>query len=206
MPTPNLTPSKTTVITDKGTKGLLKWIQSAMPDFYRQLSPQLVARQKSSNAALQGLGCARDAQLASIYAGNYSSRAGMGDLTNYSSYATVGSDIYGSAPTDLTIAPSSTTTDASSVASSAPTSGSLASAIQGIAQGIAVGTVAYGQVQANNTLLAANLARAQQGLPPLGATTTATGMISVGSSSTLLLVGIAALAFFAMSGKKSPSS
>jgi hypothetical protein len=102
--------------------------------------------------------------------------------------------------TDLTISPSSTTSDAASVASTAPTSNSLASAIQGIAAAVGVGTIAAAQVSANNTLLQTNLARAQQGLPPLTATTSASG-VSIGNSGTLLLLGAGLLAVLFLSKK-----
>jgi hypothetical protein len=94
---------------------------------------------------------------------------------------------------DLTVTPSSTATDSASVASSGATSSGFASIISSIAKGIGTGVLTAAQVANNNTLLQTNLARAQQGLPPLTATTSASGLTTLGSSSNLLLLGGALL-------------
>jgi hypothetical protein len=107
-----------------------------------------------------------------------------------------------STPPDLTIAPTSGATDSASVASSGATSSGFANIISSIAKGIGTVALTSAQVNANNTLLATNLARAQQGLPPLTATTGATGLTTLGSSSTVLLLGGAALIAALVLGNK----
>lgn len=205
----------TGVITDTGTKGLLRWIQQAMPDFYDQLSPQLIAQQRTKNATISGLGCAvPSSKLVAIYGGNYADRnpgiAGLGDYYNYESSAIPTTTISpvdtldeSAITTDLNIQPASNPVSAANVASTGATSASTAQTITALANAVSTGTLAAAQVSANNTLLQTNLLRAQQGLPPLTATTTASGMISVGSSSTIMILGIAAIAAFALMGKKS---
>ena len=215
MPTPDITPVSTGVITDTGTKGLLKWIQQAMPDFYKVLSPQLIAKAKGGTIA--GLGC--NPQLKAIYGGSFSGRAGMGTV-GYSSYVTYSalpglptasdastlSDVDNPGFSDLSIAPSSTSTNAVSAASSGNTSSALATTISSIAGAVASGTVAAAQISANNTLLQTNLARAQQGLPPLTSTVSASGLTTLSSPNTLLILGIAAIAILAMGGSKSSNT
>src|SRR5580693_5860311 len=158
------------VITAKGTKGLLQWIQAKMPNFYDVLSPKLMA------TAMGSLGCARINALGAVYRGDFRARhqnlvamGTLGDTTDFSSYTNTNmptiSD-YGvnsvvTQPDFVAIDSGPTTsTSAANYASSSPTSGSTASIIGAVAQGVATGTLAYGEVQANNTLLAANIARA----------------------------------------------
>lgn len=208
--------SATGVITATGTKGLLQYLKTYQPALYRAANPQLLAYAKKQNAA-------SNAQLGALYrAKPYAQRpiSGMGALGDgggyYSSYFSdaplqnssvpqidltgeitatpidVGSISVGTPP-DLVVNPSSSATDSASVASSGPTSSSFASIISSIAKGIGTATLTAAQVQANNTLLQTNLARAQQGLPPLTASTSASGLTTLGSSSTLLLLGGALL-------------
>lgn len=176
----------TDIITAKGTKGLLQWLKTSQPDFYAYLSPQLLAIAKQ--ATLKGLNC-------------MPKMSGLG-YSNYASYSapTVSIDA-GVNPgfNDLTIA--SGTSDAASAASSTPTSAGLAATIAALANGYTAVTLTGAQVSANNTLLQTNLARAQQGLPPL--TLGAGGTVAVaGSNSTLLLIGVAVIAAMALGGKK----
>jgi hypothetical protein len=215
-------PATTGVIASTGTKGLLTWIQGAMPNFYKGLSPALITRQKSLNAGktMGRMGCA-PSKLSALYGGSFSHRAGMGAMGDYGSYVTYLAPVNYTAPSvgdsilsssgvsnpgnsDLTIAPSTTTTSAASVASSAPTSSALATTIASLASAVSTGTLAAAEVSANNTLLQTNLARAQQGLAPLTATTASNGMISLGTSSTttVLLIGAALLAVVMMGGSK----
>lgn len=225
MTTSNMTPAATGVITATGTKGLLTWIQQAMPNFYKALSPTLIVRQKNINTAKTSgvgrIGCA-PSKLSALYAGSsFAHRAGMGAMGDYGSYVTYLAPVGYTAPSvgdsilsssgitnpgnaDLNVAPTSTTTSAASVASSSPTSSALATTISSLASAVSTGTLAAAEVSANNTLLQANLARAQQGLPPLTSTTGATGMISLSSSSgtTVLLIGAAILAVVMLGGSK----
>jgi hypothetical protein len=219
MTTVNMASAPTGVVTSKGTKGLLLWIQQAMPDFYAELSPKLVAMAKANPQPKTGtvkspkvgsLSCGMQAQLRDLYMGSFRGRSGLGDVTAYDSpvvdYASylsspIDTSISLSNPgfTDLTVAPSSSTTNAATVATTAPTSPSLANAISSIANAVSVGTLASAQVSANNTLLQTNLARAQQGLPPLTTTTSANGLVTLGSSSSLLLLGLGVLLLIGMS-------
>lgn len=182
----------TDIITAKGTKGFLQWLKTAQPDFYAYLSPQLVAMAKQST--LQGLNC-------------MPKMSGLGDYSNYASYSSPSVSIdAGANPgfNDLTIA--SGTSDAASAASSGPTSAGLAATIAALANGYSAVTLTGAQISANNTLLQTNLARAQQGLPPL--TMGAGGTLSVaGSSNTmLLLLGVGVVAALALGGKKTPAA
>jgi hypothetical protein len=180
----------TTIITSSGTKGLLQWLKAEQPNFYAYLSPKLIAAAKAKG--MSGLNCMPPARM-----------SGLGDsYGNYAQYVSAPSIDVGSNPgfSDLTIAPS--TTDAVSASSSAPTSAALATTISALANGYSSATLTAAQVSANNTLLQTNLARAQQGLPPLTATSLATGGISLTSNSGLLLIGVAAAALLLMSSKK----
>lgn len=184
----------TPIITAKGTKGLLQWIKASQPDFYAYLSPKLIAQ--AAQKKLSGFGCMPPHQLGR-----------MGDAyASYSSYISAPTNFTtsidtGPVPSDLSI--SSGTTDAASAASSSPTSSALATTIAALANGYSSATLTAAQVSANNTLLQTNLARAQQGLPPLTATSLATGMTSLTSNSGLLLLGVAVAAAFMLSQKKS---
>jgi hypothetical protein len=180
-------------ITATGTKGLLQWLKSSQPDFYAYLSPRLMSYAKGQ--VLQGLNCMPPSKLGR-----------MGDA--YSSYATyvqtapidtnpITTDISNPAPSSLNIAQS----DAATAASATPTSSGLASAISAIAAGYSTATLTAAQVSANNTLLQTNLARAQQGLPPL--TESALTGSALTSNSGLLLLGVAvAAAVMLGAGKK----
>lgn len=181
----------TTIISSSGTKGLLQWLKAEQPDFYAYLSPQLIALAKAKG--MSGLGC-----------GMPRAMGRLGDsYGTYASYVSAPSVDAGANPgfSDLTIAPS--TTDALSASSSSPTSSALATTISALASGYSSATLTAAQVSANNTLLQTNLARAQQGLPPLTATSLATGGISLTSNSGLLLLGVAAAALLMMTSKKS---
>jgi hypothetical protein len=190
----------TTIITSAGTKGLLQWLKSSQPEFYAYLSPKLIAAAKAKG--MSGLGCGMPRNMGR-----------MGDA--YSTYVAYAAGASSSAtdltPTidaganpgfsDLTIAPS--TTDAVSASSSAPTSAALATTISALANGYSSATLTAAQVSANNTLLQTNLARAQAGLPPLTATSLATGGIGLTSNSGLLLLGVAVVAAVMLGSKKS---
>lgn len=184
----------TTIITAKGTKGLLQWLKADQPEFYAYLSPKLMAQAKGQS--LQGIGCMPPHRLGR-----------MGDA--YSSYATYVSAPTpftttidtGSVPSDLNIP--TTTSDAASAASTSPTSNALATTIAALANGYSSATLTAAQVSANNTLLQTNLARAQAGLPPLTASTLASGVTSLTSNSGLLLLGVAVAAAFMLSQKSS---
>jgi hypothetical protein len=206
----------TGVTTSGGTKGLLEWIQGAMPNFYAVLSPALINHQRSLNMAngFGRLGCGQNARLKAMYSGNFSGRAGMGNLAgSYVSYYS-GSPVIDSAAldssvsqdlNDLTIQPATpTSASAAQVANTSPTSNSTATAISAIAGAVASGTIAASEISANNTLLQTNLLRAQEGLPPLSATTSSSGLVSLSSGSgTMLLVGGAILAAVLLGSKKS---
>ena len=186
----------TTIITSSGTKGLLQWLKAEQPDFYAYLSPKLIAKAKG----MSGLDCMPPSRMGRL-GDTYGTYAAYG-VTSSPATISAGGVYTGSNPgfSDLTIAPS--TTDALSASSSAPTSSALATTISALASGYSSATLTAAQVSANNTLLQTNLARAQQGLPPLTATSLATGGISLTSNSGLLLLGVAAAALLLMSGKK----
>jgi hypothetical protein len=188
----------TTIIASSGTKGLLQWIKASNPDFYAYISPVLIAKAKG----LAGLNCMPSGQMGG-FGDAYGTYAAYG-VTASSSPATLTTAIdAGSNPgfSDLTIAPS--TTDAISASSSTPTSSALATTISALANGYSSATLTAAQVSANNTLLQTNLLRAQQGLPPLTASTLSTGLTSLTSNSGLLLLGVAAAALVMMGSKKS---
>lgn len=215
--------STTGVITATGTKGLLQWMKTYQPALYAAANPQLLAYAKKQNGQATanraangpGLSLGKLASLRAIYGTTYAQRGsleGLGDYySSYSGYTTnsgappsidLTSEINANAidvgaisttTPDLTIPPSSNASDSASVASSSATSSGFASVISSIAKGIGTAALTAAQVQNNNTLLATNLARAQQGLPPLTATTAASGLTTIGSSSTLLLLGGALL-------------
>src|SRR5271170_2989635 len=184
----------TTIITSSGTKGLLQWLKAEQPGFYAYLSPQLIAAAKAKG--MSGMNCLPPSgmgRMGDAY-GNYASYVSTPALTT--------SVDAGANPgfSDLTIAPS--TTDALSASSSAPTSAALATTISALANGYSSATLTAAQVSANNTLLQTNLLRAQQGLPPLTASTLSTGLTSLTSNSGILLLGVAAAALLLMGGKK----
>jgi hypothetical protein len=223
--------STTGVITATGTKGLLQWMKTYQPALYAAANPKLLAYAKQQNAkANQAAGANGATQYSTAtppgmgrYIGAYAQMEGLGDY--YAAYATPGYTSSSGAPPsidltseinasmsdvgavsvatpDLTIPPTSGATDSASVASSTPTSSGFASIISSIAKGIGTVALTSAQVNANNTLLQTNLARAQQGLPPLTATTSASGLTTLGSSSTLLLLGGALLIGAMALGKK----
>jgi hypothetical protein len=224
-----MNPPATGVIPEGGTKGLLKWIQQAMPAFYAEMSPRLIAlaRGPGGNASTLGainagrrarLSAGQRARLKSVYGGKFANRTGLDGLGDYSSYVT-GSISY-TDPTSglstsaytstseinpgyesLTVGPASTTSSVVNVANTAPASPSIANAIASIANGVAAGTVAAAQLKNNNTLLATNLQRAQQGLPPLTASIASSGLASLSSPLTLIL--FAAVAFLFIGKEKS---
>jgi hypothetical protein len=183
-------------VSAKGTKGLLQWLKASQPDFYAYLSPKLIAYAKGQT--LQGLSCmppskmGRMGDLYSSYTSSYSSSATPSYTSSLTPFST---PVTATAPSDLNIA--SASSDAATIASTSPTSNSLASAISAIANGYSSATLTAAQISANNTLLQTNLARAQQGLPPL----TAAGITGSGltSNSGLLLLGVAAAAAFLLS-------
>ena len=215
--------STTGVITATGTKGLLQWMKTYQPALYAAANPQLLQFAKQQNAQATAnraanapvLNPGKLASLRAIYGTTFAQRGsleGLGDYySSYSGYTTnsgappsidLTSEINANAidtgaisvsTPDLTIPPTSNATDSASVASSSPTSSSFANIISSIAKGVGTGVLTATQVANNNTLLQTNLARAQQGLPPLTATTGITGMTTIGSSSTLLLLGGALL-------------
>jgi hypothetical protein len=222
------------VIAQKGTKGLLLWIQAKMPNFYDQLSPMLLSA--VNNTPLGRLGCPRVNALHGVYMGNFRDRhntlVAMGTLGDT---GTTGDAFYAPAtgtavnepvtleswnvasaattPTDLTTdfnSGNSTNSTASSNASAAQSanqtsmSPSTASLITAAANGVVAGTLAYGEVQANNTLLKANIARANAGLAPLGSTGAVSSLLGSGSTPLLIIGGVLA-AFLLMGGKKSSS-
>jgi hypothetical protein len=214
--------STTGVITATGTKGLLQWMKTYQPALYAAANPQLLAYAKKQNAQATASRAANGTPstasmgvLSILAAAPFYERGGMGgmlaglgdyyvaysensgappsvDLSSDIDTINVGPISTGATP-DLTIPPTSNATDSASVASSSPTSSGFASTIAAIAKGVGTVALTAAQVNANNTLLQTNLARAQQGLPPLTATTAASGFTTLGSSSTLLLLGAAAL-------------
>lgn len=214
--------STTGVITATGTKGLLQWMKTYQPTLYAAANPQLLAYAKKQNAqatanraANGGATPASMGVLGILAAGAFSRQQAMGSmLGELGDYYVSYSENSGAPPSidlsseidtinvapitppatpDLTIPPTSNATDSASVASSSATSSGFANIISSIAKGVGTVALTAAQVNANNTLLQTNLARAQQGLPPLTATTTASGLTTLGSSSTLLLLGAAAL-------------
>jgi hypothetical protein len=189
----------TTIIASSGTKGLLQWIKASNPGFYAYLSPKLIASAKGMaglDCMPPGMGRMGDAY-SSYVSSAYASYAGVPAPTIQSVSVDAGANPGFS---DLTIAPS--TTDAISASSSSPTSSALATTISALANGYSSATLTAAQVSANNTLLQTNLLRAQQGLPPLTASTLSTGLTSLTSNSGLLLLGVAAAALLLMGGKK----
>jgi hypothetical protein len=220
--------STTGVITATGTKGLLQYLKTYRPELYRAANQPLLAYAKKTNAAANEtagmMGTLRAIYRGTPYAQRSGGMEGLGDYyTNYVVDAPLSSsnppidltgainatpidvgDISATLPpaADLTVTPSSSANDSASVASSGATSSGFANIISSIAKGIGTATLTAAQVSANNTLLQTNLLRAQQGLPPLTATT-AGGFTTLGSSSSLLLLGGALLiGLVAMGSKK----
>jgi hypothetical protein len=217
--------STTGVITATGTKGLLQYLKTYQPELYQKVNPALIAYAKQQNTKMGGMrlgtmrGFSALRALAQAKAGG--GMQGMGSTSGsayFSTLSTGGIDpntgidvdsltaldlgtITPPAAPDLVIAPTSAATDSASVASSGATSSGFASIISSIAKGFGTATLTAAQVSANNTLLQTNLARAQAGLPPLTASTGATGLTTLGSPSTsLLLLGGALLVGLAMMG------
>jgi hypothetical protein len=187
--------STTGVITATGTKGLLQYLKTYQPALYAKANPVLLAAAKKQN----GLGCMRRmGRLGRL--GDVDPDTGM-DLDDLSIPIDSGPIIGATLPPDLVIPSTSNATDSASVASSGPTSAGFANIISSIANGFSTATLTQAQISANNTLLQTNLARAQQGLPPLTATSTATGL-SVASSGNMLLLGGALLIGMLVLGNK----
>ncbi len=165
-----------------GTKGLLQWLKAEQPQLYTKIVPAIAAQQRKVNNANYGpgLGCVR--------------LKGLGDdLTDFS-FDTSLTDV---APPDmnLDIAPA----DPVAAASTSNMSSSIASTIANVANAFTSATLTQAQIQANNTILQTNLARAQQGLPPLSAS----GSVALSSSATpMLLIGGGLLLVLLMKGKK----
>jgi hypothetical protein len=221
--------STTGVITATGTKGLLQYLKTYQPELYAAANPKLLSYAKTQNgvAAAQlassgGAGASmgrlsgRVGNIGELFAPNISEsftpipvsisavnvdpNTGL-DLDALNTTVDTG-PIIAAVPPDLVVTGDSSATDSASVASSGATSSGFASIISSIAKGIGTATLTAAQVSANNTLLATNLARAQAGLPPLTATTTASGLTTLGSSSTLLLLGGAVLIAALVLGNK----
>lgn len=181
------------VITSKGTKGFLTWLKNAQPAVYQSINKKVIAHAKAKNAssAMSGLL-------------NCIPMKGLGRLNDgYVDYASsmlpVQQVDVGSVP-DLNI--SSGTTDSATAATQNNMSSGLASLISGAANAFSSITMTQAQINANNTILQTNLARAQQGLPPLTTSVNAAGFTTLSSSLLpILLIGGAAVLAVSMSKK-----
>jgi hypothetical protein len=172
-----------------GTKGFLMWLKEADPVLYAKVGQAIIAKQKKINgiAALPGMGCMNLQGL-----GDDLSTPPTMDFSMDTSYLDTAQ-----APVDVSIQGGGT--DVASMASSAPTSNAIAATITGIANAYTSATLTNAQIAQNNTLLQTNLARAQQGLPPI---TSAGTLVAGATSSTVLLLGGGALLLLMMMGKK----
>lgn len=189
-------------ITSTGTKGLLLWLKQEQPGLYQYLAPKLIAQVRQPSALHGMLNCLPPTNMGRLGDSYYST-----DASYFSTPSTITPTAIdtGSNPgfDTLNIAPGTTTSTLATNASSNSTSSALAQSIAAIANGYSAATLTQAQISANNTLLQTNLARAQQGLPPLTAATLATGATSLTSNSGLLLLGLAGvLAVVMMGGKK----
>jgi hypothetical protein len=184
-------------ITATGTKGLLLWMKQEQPGLYQYIAPKLIAAARSA-AVLSGFDCLPPMRMGRLGDSYYSYS------TSYVSSPSVPSGIVNVPDTSssLNIASGTTTSTLANGASSSSTSSALAASIAALANGYSAATLTQAQISANNTLLQANLARAQQGLPPLTAAALATGATSLTSNSGLLLLGVAAAAAFMIMGQK----
>lgn len=184
------------VITSKGTKGFLTWLKNAQPHVYAAVNKPVIAqaRKTAASNAMSGL----------LNCIPYP-KTGLGDL--YSSYYTSSSSPLTadsgtlSAPSELNI--QSGTTDSATAATQNNMGAGLASLIAGIAGAVNTTTLTQAQISANNTLLQANLLRAQQGLPPLTSAVNASGITTLSSSMLpILLIGGAAILAVSMGKQK----
>lgn len=202
-------------ITDTGLRGFLKWFAQVQPDIYKKIAPVLPTKipQGFSGYHAGGwrvAGLSRDEAvdklnrlngLKDIYRGNFSKRAGLNDLSDYSSYSGTGSSMLdpitvtasysdGLSPitTDFTgqlDAPITTdvsslvgmpTVDTASAANTGPTASTI---LQGIASVISAGSQAYlstQQAATQNKVVNAQLQRAAAGLAPLPTSLTSLGV------------------------------
>lgn len=189
--------STTGVITATGTKGLLQYLKTYQPKLYAKANPILLAAAKKQN----GLGCMRPKLGRIGRMGDFDDDSGL-DLDTLSMPIDTGPIIGATLPPDLIVTSDSGASDSASVASSGPTSSGFANLISSLASGFSTATLTAAQIQANNSLLQANLTRAQQGLPPLTATNTATGLSLASSGNTVLLLGGALLLGLLVLGNK----
>jgi hypothetical protein len=213
----NSNDSNTVVITSTGTKGFLTWMKHYLPDMYAYVSPRLVSVVQSQGLSGFGsLGCPQNRRLGRL------GRLGQDDSSN--TYDSISNSILTAQTSDLLSVANPADTldissianvnipsvDAASAASSAAPTNAITSAINSLVGAYNATAITNANISANNTLLQTNLARAQQGLPPLTtAVNPSTGLLStIGTSlgsSGILIIGIIILAV-AMGGKKSSAT
>jgi hypothetical protein len=190
----------TTAISATGMRGFLQWLQQDQPAIYAATATKIAraaprAFSGYNSSVLTGMRLAGGRR--SMALRGY---AGLGCCG--SSCVTLASVGCGGA-----IAPVGVCIDTSCAANSGTT---CASALTGVANIIsAVSGAALGASAASsyNTLVQTQLARAQQGLPPLTLTSSAAGVPTIASalgssSGTLLLVGGGALVLWLLFGRK----
>jgi len=186
-----------------GFPGFFQWLAKSNPDAFpavlASVPPRLISATKVARTG--------GATLMGLYSDSFARRGGLGDTSDYSSYA-------GSSAVSTNLNPATLNMNFDSGSVSAPatvsiadtgeTSGAPQQSSAGTAQLISAITSA-GQAVVNGvnqqTLFNTNLARAAAGLPPLtGAGSVITGIAA--SSSTMLLIGAAVLALVLLMSRK----
>jgi hypothetical protein len=216
-------------ITTPGMKGFLQWAESdpVVSKLIPRIAPQIRQLNSSALGALRGT-YSEDMFLGHGFSGTYSedmfgARSGLyglgylGDdsdgtddsgLPNISVTdldSTVGAPSLSSSISVPTFsADTSSSGSVSASASTAPASASWAAGITSLIAGVGAGLVTADQLNNTNKIVSAQLAQAQAGKPPLNLASyglTSGGL--TGSTGLILLLGLGALAFLALSGKKS---
>ena len=219
-------PSDQPPITATGMQGFLKWLQREQPVVYQQIAPQVQAqfprvfsdynqsmtqaiRSRAANAGLArryrmrgGLSGLGQGDMTDTYMTNPNLTINVASLTGDGSDAPI---IDTSSPAFNLQTPAIDTADAANT--SPGTATGTTNAIASMVAGITGLYTTVNQQQTANAITQLQLQRAQQGLSPLNIGMNANGIptiagLSAGSSS-MLLIGVAAIAaLFLFGGKK----
>lgn len=178
-------------VTATGIKGFLKWLQQFQPAVYAQIAPELPRKAPQLFSDFEAAGGTLGAYQRGL--------SGLGDDTT-GLIAPI--DISGA--TDATSIPS---VDVADAANSGTTDSSSTSWLSSLINGVSSAYMTVSQAQTQQSIVNAQLQRAQAGLPPLNVSTTGSGvpLISVATSSSTWLIagalGLGALLIF-MAKKK----
>lgn len=168
-----------------GAQGFLKWLQQFQPAVYARIAPELPRKAPQLFSDFEAAGGVAGA-----------AARGMAGLSDSST--DLGLQPIDLSAVDTMVAP---TVDVADAANAGPVDSSSASWLSSLINGVSSAFMTVSQAQTQQQIVAAQLQRAQAGLPPLNITPGAAGVpqISVGtSSSTILWAGAAAVGLLAL--------